>query len=228
MDWGWIGRNLPEIWDLMLQHIVLSLVPIVISLVVSIPLGYLAYARRNTRGALLTIADVFYTIPGLALLLLLPPTLNIPYLSPVSLEIALTVYGVALLIRSVADGFASVSRDVVGSATAIGYAPWRRFWGVELRLAVPVVVAGLRVVSVSTISLATLGALVGQNTLGSLFIEGFQLSFPTEIIVGIVAVVILAGVFDVVISSIGRALTPWTRAGRDVRRRATATKAVSA
>lgn len=227
MDWGWIARNLPMIWDETYLHVVQSLIPLVVGTVVSIPLGYWAHSSKPARAILLTITDIFYTIPGLALLVLLPLTLGFAILSPLGLEIALTVYAIALLVRSAADGFGSVSRDVVNSATAVGYGGFRRFWTIQLPLATPVVIAGLRVASVSTVSLATIGAITGQSNLGTLFLDGFNRSFPTEIFVGIILVLILAAIFDTVIALAGRALTPWRRAGAVSRRRASS-KAVSA
>ena len=102
-------------------------------------------------------------------------------------------------------------KDVIASATAIGFSRWQRFFVVELPLAVPVLLAGIRVVSVSTVSIASVGALIGIDQLGSFFVDAFQRSFPTEAIVGIACILVLAAVYDVILSRTGRALTPWTR-----------------
>ncbi|MGO3886379.1 MAG: ABC transporter permease, partial [Mycetocola sp.] len=162
---------------------------------------------------------LLYTIPSLALITLLPPILGTPVLSDSNVVVALTLYGVALLARSASDAFDSVDREVIRSATAVGYTPSRRFWAVELPLAVPVIVAGVRVVTVSTVSLVTVGALVGSRNLGSLFTDGLQRGIVPEIIAGIVATVVLALVLDLIIATIGRTLTPWTRVGGVASRR---------
>ena len=142
------------------------------------------------------------------------PALTLPILNPLNVTIALLIYAVAIMVRSAADAFASVSDDVRGSARAQGFSGPQLFWRVELPLAGPVLLAGVRVVSVSTISLATVAALVGIPSLGGFFTDGFQRSFLTEIITGLVSVLVLAAVFDVVIGLIGRALMPWNRRKR--------------
>lgn len=213
----WLWSNLPTIGELTWAHVVLSVIPIVVSFVLAIPLGYAASRSRVARGILLTLGDIAYTIPGLALLVLVPSILGLPILDPTNLVVALTVYGLALMVRSATDAFASVSADVVQSAEAVGFSPWQRFFSVELPLALPVLFASLRVVSVSTVSLATVGVIVGIDTLGNLFTEAFQRSFFFEAAVGIVIVLLLAAVFDLVINGIGRLLTPWSH-GRATRR----------
>ena len=124
--------------------------------------------------------------------MLLPPLLGTRILDPVNVIVALTVYTVALLVRTVADGLSAVPRSVVNSATAMGYGPLRRFAAVELPLSVPVVVAGLRVAAVSNISLVTVGAVIGFGGLGKMFTDGFQRDIPAEIVTGIVLVLLLA------------------------------------
>lgn len=215
---AWVWANAGMLAELTVRHAVLSVIPILVSLVVSIPLGYWARTNRAAHGVLLVVSDISYTIPGLALLVLLPVVFGFPILAPYGLEIALSIFGFALMFRSAGDAFGSVAPSVRESALAVGYARTRRFLGVELPLATPVLVAGLRVVSVSTISLATVGSIVGQSTLGDLFLDGFQRQFATEIVTGIVIVIVVAAVFDTAIAQIGRALTPWTRAQRTTRR----------
>lgn len=208
----WLWSNLPTIGELTGAHVVLSVIPIVVSFVLAIPLGYVASRSRVARGILLTVGDIAYTIPGIALLLLIPAIVGLPILDPTNLVIALTIYGLALMVRSATDAFASVSRDIVQSAEAVGFSRTQRFFSVELPLALPVLFASLRVVSVSTVSLATIGVIVGIDTLGNLFTEAFQRSFFFEALVGIVVVLLLAAVFDLVINGVGRLLTPWNRA----------------
>jgi osmoprotectant transport system permease protein len=216
MDWGWIGRNLDLIGGRVLEHVALTAPPIVIGLVLSIPLGYWASRSRVARSILLVLGNIVYTIPAIALLVLVPVLLNGVILDPSNLVIALTLYALALMVRSAADAFAAVPHDVVSSATAVGYSAWQRFFAVELPLAGPVLLAGIRVVSVSTVSLASVGALTGIENLGSFFIDAFQRQFLTEALVGIVAVLVVAAVFDVVLQLLGRLLMPWNRRSRRI------------
>ena len=209
MNWGWIGSNGELIWGRVLEHLALCAPPIVIGFLISIPLGYWASRNRIARSVLLVVGNIIYTIPAFALLVLVPVVLNGAILDPNNLVIALTLYALALMIRVSADAFAAVPADIRASATAVGYSAWQRFFAVELPLAGPVLLAGVRVVSVSTVSLASVGALTGIDNLGSFFTDAFQRQFPTEAIVGIVAVLLIAGVFDAILNVIGRILMPW-------------------
>ncbi|MGN6742330.1 MAG: ABC transporter permease [Amnibacterium sp.] len=209
MDWVW--SHLGDIGGLTLDHIELSVPPIVLGFVVSIPLGYWASRSAVARSALLTVGNILYTIPGLALVVLVPVVLGLSLINPANVVVALTIYAIAIMIRSAADAFAAVSEDVKQSATAQGYSAAQRFLRVELPLAGPVLLAGIRVVSVSTISLVTVGALVGIPSLGSFFTDGYQRNFLLEAVVGFVFVLVLAAVFDLVLSLLGRRLMPWTR-----------------
>jgi osmoprotectant transport system permease protein len=213
----WLWSNLDLVWLRTLDHIVLSLPPIVLSFVIALPLGWLANRYRPTRGAILSIAGLFYAIPSLPLLFILPVIIGTSLRSPANLIAALTLYGLALMVRVVADGLASVDPDVRQSATAVGFSAWSRFWLVELPLAGPVLLAGVRVVTVSTVSLATVGAVIGAKSLGSLFTDGFQRGIQIEIITGIVATVLLALVLDGAVVLLGRVLMPWTRRPRRIR-----------
>ncbi|TBN56995.1 ABC transporter permease [Glaciihabitans arcticus] len=208
---NWLLNNLPLVGTLSWEHIVLSVPPVIIGFVVAIPLGWLAHRFRLTRGILLTIVGLLYTIPSLALLVILPPIIGVSVLSATNVIIALSIYAVALMVRSTTDALDSVDADIIQSATAVGYSPWRRFWLVEFPIAGPVLLAGLRVVAVSTVSLVTIGAFVGVRSLGYLFINGLQRSIPLEIVSGIVMTVVIALVFDRLLVLLGRVLMPWTR-----------------
>lgn len=205
----WVVNNLGLIGQLALEHLLLAIPPIIIGLLVSIPLGFLAYRFRLSRGLLLSVAGILYTIPSLALFVILPPLLGISYLSSLNLTIALSIYAVAIMTRSVADALASVDPAIRQSATAVGFGAWRRFWVVEFPLAGPVVLAGLRVTAVSTISLVTVGILIGVESLGYLFTNGFQRRIVPEILAGVVMVMIIALVVDYLLVLLGRALMPW-------------------
>lgn len=205
----WVLNNLPLIGRLTLEHIALAIPPIVIGFLLSIPLGFLAYRYRLTRGFLLTLAALLYTIPSFALFVVLPPLLGISFLSSLNLSIALTIYAVAIMSRSVADALTSVDPAIRQSATAVGFGSWRRFWEVEFPLAGPVILAGLRVTAVSTISLVTVGILIGVESLGYLFTNGFQRRIIPEVLAGVVTVVIIALVVDYLLALAGRLIMPW-------------------
>jgi osmoprotectant transport system permease protein len=213
----WIANNLELIGRLSVEHIRLSILPIVAGFALSIPIGWVAYRFKLTRGLLLTLAGLLFTIPSLALLVILPPFLGISALSDANLTIALTIYAVAIMARSVADALASVDPDIRQSATAVGFGSWRRFWTVEFPLAGPVILAGLRVTAVSTISLVTVGILIGTESLGYLFTNGYQRGIVVEIFAGVVAVVVIALVVDYLLVLLGRAVMPWTRKQKLVR-----------
>ena len=207
----WIWSNLDLIWDRTLDHLVLSVPSILLSFAIALPLGWLAHRYRASRAAILTSVGLLYAIPSLPLFIVLPFIVGTSIRSPLNLIIALTLYGVALMVRVVADGLSSVDRDVQQSATAVGFSGWTVFWQVELPLAGPVLLAGLRVVAVSTVSLATVGAVIGAQSLGSLFTDGIQRGIQAEIIAGIIATVVLALALDAALVLLGRVLMPWTR-----------------
>lgn len=210
----WVWSNLDLIWDRALQHLVLSVPPIILSFLISLPLGWLANRYRMTRGLLLTLGGLLYAIPSLPLLVVLPFVVGIQLRSQANMIIALTLYGIALMVRVVADALDSVDADVRQSATAVGFSRWSEFWQVQLPLAGPVLLAGLRVVAVSTVSLVTVGAVIGVSSLGSLFTDGFQRGIQAEILSGIVFTVVLALLLDAALVWIGRLVMPWTRATR--------------
>lgn len=209
---NWVGDNLGLILDLTLVHLRQSIIPIVIGFVLSLPLGWIAWRFRLVRGPIIVLTGLLYTIPSLALLILLPATLGYSAISESNLVIALTIYAIAILVRAVSDGLDSVDDDVRQAATATGFAPFRRFWSVEFPLAGPVILAGLRVTAVSTISLATVGTLIGVTNLGYLFTNGLERRIIAEVVAGVIAVVIIALVIDLILLLLGRALMPWTRA----------------
>jgi osmoprotectant transport system permease protein len=211
--WDWIPRNGSLIVRLLGEHLVLSLVPVLIGLVLAVPLGWLANRSRVARAILIPAAGVLYTIPSLVLFIVLPAILGTKILNPLNVVVALAIYTVALLVRSVADALAAVPSMVVAAATAMGFRPTRRFVSVEFPLAVPVLVAGLRVATVSNISLVSIGAVIGLGGLGLLFTDGYQRNFPTEVITGIVLSVLLALLADAVLLTLGRWATPWSRVG---------------
>jgi osmoprotectant transport system permease protein len=179
-------------------HAWLSALPVVLGLLAALPLGWLAHRQRLAYSAVITITGLLYTIPSLALFVLLPLLLHTRILDPVNVIVALTIYSVALLVRVVADGLAGGSLQ--------------RLVTVELPIAVPVIIAGLRVATVSNVSLVSVAALLGVPQLGLLFTSGFQLFDTDPIVLGIAGCLLLALAFDLVIVAAGRLLTPWRRA----------------
>lgn len=216
---NWVGNNLELIGELTLVHLRQSLIALIAGFVISIPLGWVAWRYRLVRSSVITITGLLYTIPSLALLILVPVVTGwYSIVSPTNLIVALAIYAVAILVRAVADGLDSVDAGVRQASTAIGYGSFRRFWAVEFPLAGPVVLAGLRVTSASTIALATVGILVGIQNLGYLFTNGLQRRIIPEVFAGVVAVVVLALVIDLLLVIAGRLLMPWTRGTKTVSR----------
>jgi osmoprotectant transport system permease protein len=212
--WNYLRSNQGEVFGWLGWHAWLAAAPVVLGLVVALPLGWLAHRQRFVRGPLITLAGLLYTIPSLALFVLLPAVLHTQILDPVNVIVALTVYTVALLVRVIADGLAAVPHEVERAATAMGYGSLQRLARVELPIAVPVIIAGLRVAAVSNVSLVSVAALLGVPQLGQLFTVGFERFATAPIVLGVISCVLLALVFDVAIVLAGWALTPWRRAVR--------------
>lgn len=208
----WLPGHVGDIARLFVPHVWLAGLPLLIGLVVAIPLGWAANRWRAAYPVLITASGLLYTIPSLALFVLMPLILGTKILDPVNVLAAMTVYTVALLVRTVADGLASVPSDVASAATAMGFRGLRRLFAVELPIAVPVLVAGLRVAAVSNVSIVSVASLVGVSQLGDLLTDGYNRIITEELYAGIVACVVLALLFDVVIRGIGHVLTPWRRA----------------
>ena len=221
MDWAL--DNLDLLAELTVQHVRLSVPPLVVGFALALPLGWLAFRFPRTRGIVLSGVGVLYAIPSLALFSLLPALIGTSTLSELNVTVALTIYAVAILGRSVAEALESVDGTVRQSATALGYSAWRRFWAVEFPLAGPVILAGLRVAAVSTVSLVTVGVLVGVQSLGYLFTNGFERRILEEIFTGVVLTMVVALLFDALLVLLGRVLMPWTRVtSRPARLRRTA------
>lgn len=213
---NWLINNLGQVGSYFLIHTLLSLGAIVAAAVLSVPLARLAVATRRFGGLLLGAFSLLYAVPSLPMLVVIPVILGVPVRSPLNMVIVLTLYGISVLVTQVAEAFRSLPEDVVEAANALGVDPWRRFWQVEMPLAVPVLIAGLRVVAASTVSLVTVGALVGVQSLGTLFTDGFQRQLVESLFTGLGATLLLALVFDLLLVLLGRALTPWLRKRKQV------------
>jgi osmoprotectant transport system permease protein len=208
---NWTLNNLDLIRELTLNHVRLAVLPIVLSFVLSIPLGWLANRNRVTRAIVITGGSLLFTIPSLPLFVILPIIIPTRVLDETNLVVALTIYGVAIMARSAADALASVDDTTLDASSAVGFSGSARFWRVELPLAGPVLLAGIRVVSVSTVALVSVGVIIGSENLGYLFQNGKQRGILEEVVVGIVVSMLLALVFDLVIVTLGKVLMPWNR-----------------
>jgi osmoprotectant transport system permease protein len=208
--WQWELDHLGYFWHTSLVHLALALGAVLIGLAVALPLGVLCARVRGLYGPVLAVSSLLYSLPSLAAFAFL---VNVTGLSNTTVLIPLATYALAVLVRSVVDGLDNVAEEVRIAATAMGYGPLRRLVTVELPATVPVVVAGLRVATVSSISLVTVGALIGIGGLGQLFTEGLNTNYPPEILTGILLVAFWALVFDALLLVLRRVLAPWARRG---------------
>lgn len=204
----------PEVLDLLRAHVLLSVPAIVISVLVAVPVGLFATRHPRVGNTVVQVTSLAYTIPALPMLVIVPFIVAVPLRSQINVIIALCVYGIALIVRTATDAFRSVPEEVRTAAVAQGMSPSQIAWKVDMPLAIPVLISGLRVLCVSTVGLVTIGALIGVSSLGSLFTDGFQRNITAEVVVGIVAVVLLAVLFDVACLILQRLCTPWTRPGK--------------
>ena len=209
MNWDWLANNAGMIGGLAWRHVLITLPAIVLTFVLAVPLGWAAHRSGRFREVIVAATSLIYVVPGLAMFIVMPLVLGTSILSPLNVVAAMTLYGLALMVRSSADAFDAVPVDVKQSAVAAGYSPLGRILRVELPLAGPGLVTGMRVVAASTVSLISVGALIGVESLGTLFTEGFQRAFPTEIIAGIVGTVILAVLLDAALNLLARLTMPW-------------------
>jgi osmoprotectant transport system permease protein len=208
----WLADNWATVLELARSSLYLAGVPLIIGLVVSLPLGWAAKRWSRSYPAIITTTGLLYTIPSLALFVVMPILLGTKILDPINVIVAMTIYTVALLTRTVADGLKAVPDHIEQSATAMGYRGLRRLFGVELPLAVPVVASGLRVAAVSNVSIVSVASLIGVSQLGDLLVDGYNRVIWGELVTGVVACIVLALLLDALIVAGTRALTPWLRA----------------
>jgi osmoprotectant transport system permease protein len=208
----WFLDHVPEVLRLAWTHAYLAGIPLVVGLLLALPLGWLTRRYSWLYAPFTAGFGLLYTIPSLALFVMLPLFTGYGILSPVNVVIALSLYTLALLVRTVADGLGAVPDHVQNAATAMGYTRGKRFFAIELPLAIPVIAAGLRVAAVSNVSIVSVGTIIGVQQLGLLFSDGFNRDFYDPLVVGIIGCVVLALLFDVIIIVVARLLTPWQRA----------------
>lgn len=211
LRWSWVVGHTDLIVDKLGEHIQLTGLALLFGLAIAFPLALVATRWPRLYAPSLAVTGVAFTIPSLALFILLIPFTG---LSMATSLIGLTIYTLLIMFRNIVEGLRGVPRDVSEAARAMGYTTARRLFTVELPVALPVIMAGIRIATVTTIGLVTVTALIGQGGLGQLFITGFTLHFPTPLLVGFVLSVLLAVVADLVLVGVLRVLTPWRR-GRE-------------
>ena len=218
IDWGWMADHLDELAARFVQHLVLTAVAVAIGFAVSFVLSVWAIRRRRAYAPITIVAGILYTIPSLALFALLIPFTG---LGMVTAEIALVSYTILILVSNTVAGLDAVPASVKEAADGMGYTPRRRLLRVELPLALPTIIAGIRIASVTVIGLVTVAALIGSGGYGVLIEDGLRRSFPTPIVVGAVLSVTLALLVDAGLALLQHSLTPWRRAERGGREPAT-------
>ena len=208
--WDWVRDHTGVITSALAQHLRLTAVALLVGFALSLPLGVVAHRWRRAGAPILAVAGVVYTVPSLALFALLVPRFG---LSTTTAEIGLVGYTLLILIRNIVTGLDGVPDDVLEAARGMGFTGRRLLWRIELPLAVPAIVAGIRIATVTTIGLVTVTALIGQGGLGQLMLDGLIRDFRTPLVVGSVLSVALAGVADLALLGVQRLVTPWARAG---------------
>jgi osmoprotectant transport system permease protein len=210
-DWicgQYLADRSSEIVDATVEHVWITIVSVLLGLLIAFPLALLARRYVRLESTILGISTGIYTIPSLALFPLLVPFTG---LSPTTVVIGLALYALTVLVRAMLEGLRAVPEEVRESATGLGYGAGRLLFRVELPLALPVIMAGLRVATVSTVALTTVGSLVAYGGLGNLIRDGVSTNFRAELLTAAVLCVLLAILLDVLIVLVQRLLTPWTR-----------------
>lgn len=210
----WLEHAWPQVLALLSAHLLIALPAVALSALIAVPVGLFAHRVPAVGTPLLSALGILYSIPALPLVIIVPAIFATPLRSAATLIIALTVYGVALLVRTAADAFAAVDDATREAARAVGHSDSTLFWRVDLPRALPLLIAGIRVVSVSTVGLVTIGALIGVPSLGTLFTDGFQRGIFAEVVTGLVLTIALAFVLDLVWVLVARFGAPWQAAMR--------------
>jgi osmoprotectant transport system permease protein len=206
--WPWVGDHLDEIRERLAEHITLTVLAVGFGLVIAFPLALLAARWRRFYAPVIAVTGVLYTIPSLALFVILIPWTG---LSRTTALVPLVAYTLLILIRNIVAGLRGVPPEVREAAQGMGYRPLRQLFSVELPLAMPAIVAGIRIATVTTIGLITITALIGQGGLGQFMIDGFQRDFRTPLTVGVVLSIALAVAADLLLVGTQRLLSPWAR-----------------
>lgn len=206
--WDWIASHLDDIWDRSVEHFILTGVAVGVGLVVSVALSLIALRFRKSYSPITWTAGVLYTIPSIALFAFLVPFTGLTLLTA---EIGLVSYTLLILIRNIVAGIQGVPASVVESAVGMGYTPRRLFWKIQLPLAIPVIVAGIRIATVTVVGLVTVTSLIGQGGYGAFILRGLDRNFATEILVGTFFSIVMAVVLDAAFLLVQRQAAPWLR-----------------
>lgn len=209
IEWEWVARNVDEIVARLVQHVELTSIAVIVGLAISFGLALLVHRRRRAYGPVSSVAATLYTIPSIALFAVLTPLTG--FGTVLTAEIALVSYTLFILLRNIVAGLESVPAEVREAASGLGYGPAQMLWRVELPLALPLIVAGIRVAAVTTVGLVTVAAVIGQGGLGLLILRGLRQfsTFPTPAYVGALLSLALALAIDVALLAVQRRLTPW-------------------
>lgn len=209
IDWAWLGDHLDELAYRTAQHLYLTAIAVGVGFALSFALAVWSIRRRAVYPPIAALAGILYTIPSLAMFAALVPITGLR--SIVTAEFPLVAYTLLIFLRNIVSGFDGVPRDVLEAADGMGYTSGQRLWRVELPLAVPLVIAGIRLATVSTIGLVTITGILGDSLggLGFFIFEAYRRSFVTETLMGAIPLMILAVVADVVLVRLQRQLTPW-------------------
>ena len=210
-DWSWPGANAARIWDATVEHLFLTGSAVGLGLVTSMLLAVFALRYRRALAPILAAGGLLYTLPALAAFALLAPFTGL--LSVTTAIIPLASYTLLILVKNIVVGIDGVPTEVIEAARGMGYQRGRMFWEIQFPLALPVIIAGLRIATVSVIGLVTVTALLRLGGLGRFILSGFRVlpPHPTQIIVGVVLSVALAIVVDLLLLGLERVLTPWAR-----------------
>jgi osmoprotectant transport system permease protein len=208
VDWSWVGDHTSDIRQRIVEHLTLVGWSLLWGLVLAIPLALLAHRYHWLRGPALSVTGILYTIPSIAAFALLLPYTG---LDKSTVIIPLTTYSLLILVRNVLAGLDGVEPDVLEAAQGMGYSGSRRLFAVELPLAVPAIMAGLRIAAVTLIGLVPIAAIVGQGGLGTFMLDGFNRDFQTPLTVATVLVILIAVAVDALLILVQRLLTPWNR-----------------
>jgi osmoprotectant transport system permease protein len=211
LDWPWVTDHLDEIRMRLFEHIELTVLAVGLGVLIAIPLSFLSTRWRRSYTPTLAITGIMYTIPALAFFVLLGPVTG--FISRTTALIPLVCYTLLILVRNTVTGLEGIPPEVKEAATGMGYTQTRLLLRVELPLAMPAIIAGVRIATVSTVGLVTVTALIGQGGLGQLLVDGFQRDFQTPLTVGIVLSLALAVVADLLLLGALTLATPWRRKG---------------
>ena len=208
---NWTPKHLPEILTALWQHLVLSLTSVFIGCIIALILGILCARRPKLYAIALAVTGILFIVPSLALFVMLIPLLGLGAKPAI---VGLSSYTLLILLRNVVTGLRGVPSDVLDAANGMGYNPWQRLVRIELPLALPLIISGIRIAVVTVIGIATVAAFIDAGGLGTIILAGIDQNYTEKILVGGILTASLATLFDVALSNVEKALLPWQRANR--------------